>query len=161
MDKATRETAQRDVYCGRQFTADTPHPLTADTQPEALARFLSVPPAGHCSMFILSILILMCIQGFHYRPLTIYSLVICPAIGGAHGGRADCKGVRRKHSHSWREEAMTKPLWAPTSLVAHKISMSVQFPPPRLFLKIFPTRPTQAIPWNKTCSQDLVIAGLL
>ena len=23
------------------------------------------------------------------------------------------------------------------------------------------TRPTQAIPWNKACSQDLVIAGLL
>ena len=41
---------------------------------------------------IMCILIMSLSKGFHYRPLTIYSLVIWPAIGGAHGGRADCKG---------------------------------------------------------------------
>ena len=39
------------------------------------------------------ILIMSLSKGFHYRPLTIYSLVIWPTIGGAHGGQADCKGA--------------------------------------------------------------------
>ena len=46
------------------------------------------------------ILIMSLSKGFHYHPLTIYSLVICPAIGGAHGGRADCKGVAAQEAFS-------------------------------------------------------------